>query len=266
MKGPQLLFDHQDRLATRMGGWFPGQRVVFRGKDLHVDLKDIDWLDLYVYGITGHRFTKEQIRVLHAIWTFTSYPDPRLWNNRVAAAAGSARSTGHLAISGAIAVSEASIYGGKPVIRAIDFLLRTKLRLDAGDKLGELVRDELRACRGIAGYGRPIAKSDERVPHLLKLADEVGLHRGAHLKLALDVDQFLLEGGWRMRMNYAALIGGLAADMGFTAREFYLFTTLVFVAGMLPCLVEAFEKPEGTFLPMTCDRIAYSGTPGRAWV
>src|SRR5882724_1198831 len=125
MKGPQLLFDHQDRLATRMGGWFPGQRVVFRGKDLHVDLKDIDWLDLYVYGITGRRFTKEQIRVLHAIWTFTSYPDPRLWNNRVAAAAGSARSTGHLAISGAIAVSEASIYGGKPVIRAIDFLLRT---------------------------------------------------------------------------------------------------------------------------------------------
>ena len=55
----------------------------------------------------------------------SSYPDPRLWNNRVAAFAGTARSTGHLAVAGAMAVTEASIYGGQPILKVADFLSRT---------------------------------------------------------------------------------------------------------------------------------------------
>ena len=45
---------------------------------------------------------------MHALWVNTSYPDARIWNNRVAALAGSARSTGNLGVSAALAVSEAS--------------------------------------------------------------------------------------------------------------------------------------------------------------
>ena len=56
-----------------------------------------------------------------AIWTHTSYPDARLWNNRVAALAGTARSTGTLGIAAALAVSEAKIYGGAHNLRAANF-------------------------------------------------------------------------------------------------------------------------------------------------
>src|SRR5436309_888547 len=99
----QRLRDNAGRLRTRMGAAFVGQRAVFRGHDLHADLRDMDWLELYLFGITGRRFTRAQIELLQATWVYTSYPDARLWNNRVAALAGSARSTPALGIGAAIA-------------------------------------------------------------------------------------------------------------------------------------------------------------------
>src|SRR5437899_2981488 len=117
MKGPHDLLASAGRLRTRVGGAFVGERVVFRGHDLHADLRALDWLELYVFGITGRRFTPPQLELLHAIWVYTSYPDARIWNNRVAALAGSARSTPALGMAAAIAVSEASLYGGLPAVR-----------------------------------------------------------------------------------------------------------------------------------------------------
>ena len=69
MQGPAQLLQHEDRWVTRMGAFFPGERVVFRGQDLHHDLADLSWMELYLYGITGRRFSEAQLQVLNAIWT-----------------------------------------------------------------------------------------------------------------------------------------------------------------------------------------------------
>jgi Citrate synthase, C-terminal domain len=266
MSGPHILEASQDRLASEVGGWFPGQRTVFRGKDLHHDLADLDWMELYVYGITGRRFSPVEVKMLHRIWTYTSYPDARLWNNRVAAVAGSARSTGSLAISAAMAVSEASIYGGRPVIRCIDFLQRTKRKLETGgENIVDIVKWEIGNFRSIAGYGRPIVGVDERIAPMMKLAKELGMDQRPFVRLAFDVERALLEGRYRLRMNFAALAAALVADMGFSAREYYLYVIPCFVAGMLPCFIEASAKPEGSFLPLPCERVRYEGASERAW-
>ena len=59
----------------------------------------MNWVELYAFGITGLRLSPPQVKVLNALFVLTSYPDPRLWNNRVAALAGSARSTGALGVA-----------------------------------------------------------------------------------------------------------------------------------------------------------------------
>ena len=265
MNGPCVLEASKDRLVSEVGGWFPGQRTVFRGQDLHHDLADLDWMELYVYGITGRRFSAAEVKVLHRIWTYTSYPDARLWNNRVAAVAGSVRSTGNLAISAAMAVSEASIYGGRPVIRSIDFFQRAKQRLDAGDNCVDIVKWEIGKFRGIAGYGRPIVAIDERIGPMMKLVTELGMDQRPFVQLAFEVERTLQQERYRLRMNFAALTAALAADMGFSAREYYLYVIPCFVAGMLPCYIEASARPEGSFLPLPCDRVEYAGVAARAW-
>jgi len=265
MNGPQLLEQEVGRLATRMGAVFPGERAVFRGHDLHASLKDMDWLEIYLFGITGRRFTPQQMRVLHAIWSYTSYPDARLWNNRVAALAGAARSTGSLGIAAALAVSEAQIYGGGVVLRASEFLARAEAKVEGGADLEALVRAEIKQRRGIAGYGRPITSGDERIAPMMVLVREQGLDGGPHLRLAFEVEKILLAGRWRLHMNYAALVASLAADFGLSPYEYYFFVIPAFLAGMPPCYLEAAEKPEGLLFPLPCRMLSYEGVGRRRW-
>lgn len=265
MNGPDFLKKNTDCLKSRMGACFPGERAIFRGHDLHTELKDVDWVELYVFGITGRRFTEKQVRLLHAIWVCTSYPDARIWNNRVAALSGSSRSTGTLGVSAALAVSEASIYGGGIYMPSISFLLRTKKALDGGAELADCVQRELKKRRGIAGYGRPLTSRDERLLPIMSLARSYGLGDGSHVRLAFEVDELLLAGRWRLRMNYGAIAAALCADMGFSPHEYYSFMFPAFLAGMPPCYIESSERPEGTLFPLSCDHILYEGPPKRSW-
>lgn len=250
---------------TRVGACWPGSRAVFRGADLHAELADLDWMELYVFGITGRRFAPAAVRLLHAIWVLTSYPDARLWNNRVAALAGSARSTSVLALSGAVAVTEAGIFGGGPGIRAIDFFRRAGAATAAGMPLRDFVGAELESRR-IYGYGRPINILDERLPALQAKVAALGFDGGRHYRLAFEVERLLVEEHKPfLKMNYAAATAALAADLGFTPREYHLFNILKTLAGMPPCIVEAAEQPEGTVFATPCAGIAYAGPPPRPW-
>ncbi|MBI5890561.1 MAG: citryl-CoA lyase [Nitrosomonadales bacterium] len=264
-KGPNLLQENVGVLKSRMGTFYPGSHVIFRGHDLHADLKDMDWVELYVFGITGRRFSQAQLRLMNAIWTYTSYADVRLWNNRVAALAGSARSTGPLGLAAALAISEAGIYGGGIFARSIDFFIRTKHRMDDGAELDSCILEELDMHRSIGGYGRPLVNGDERIPHLMELACSLGLDRGPYLRLAFAVEEKLLAGRLRMKMNYAALVAALGADIGLTQRESCLFVFPVFLAGMPPGFIEASDRPEGTLYPIPCTDILYEGESERAW-
>ncbi len=251
---------------TEMGGWFAGERVVFRGKDLHEELvKELDWMGLYLFSITGCQYSDEQLKVLNAIWTYTSFPDPRLWNNQVAALAGTARSTPTLALSAAMAVSEATIYGHGPSVRAIDFLQRAQTAISEGEVLLSLIKKELRERRMIYGYGRPLFRRDERVPHLLALIESVGLAGGVYMQLALEIAEHLQKGRWRWQMNIAGLGAAVAADMGFTPRQFHLFKVPCFLAGVVPCFIDSRSREEGGVFPLRCDRVKYEGVGKRSW-
>lgn len=264
MKGPRLLVENAHRLQTRMGQAFVGTRAVFRGRDLHADLGHMDWVALYLFSITGRQFEAGPLRLLHAMWVQTSYPDARLWNNRVAALAGSARSTPALGISAALGMSEATVYGGHPCVRAIDFLISAQARIAQGESAADIVAGELQ-LRRIFGYGRPINSTDERLPWLLELAAELGLDQGPHLALAMQVEQILVSRDARLKMNYAALTAALAADLGLSVREFHHFQLPMLLAGMTPCFIEASEREEGTVFPMACEQLAYEGPASRRW-
>ncbi|MEW6037908.1 MAG: citryl-CoA lyase [Pseudomonadota bacterium] len=265
IRGPEFLRERAGHLKSRVGGVVPGSHAVFRGHDLHVELKDTGWIELYVFGITGRRFSPEQLRLMEALWSYTSYPDARIWNNRIAALAGSARSTGTLGVAAALAVSEASIYGHGIGIRTIDFLMRLRRHVDSGGSMEEYCLRELAECRRIGGYGRPLTSADERLVPILSLARELGLGDGPHLRLAFAVEQVLLARRKRLYLNYGGVAAALAADMGFSPREYYLFKFPSFLAGMLPCFIDAAEQPEGALFPLSCNLISYEGKAKRPW-
>lgn len=268
MNGPDLLDEHAGVLRTSVGACWPGKRAVFRGHDVHRDLRHADWLELYLFGITGRRFSPEQTRLLHAIWVVTSYPDARIWNNRVAALAGSARSTPVLGVTAAMAISEAWIYGGVPGVRAIEMFQRALKKVESGQSLGDFVRSELNARQLVFGFGRPIDCHDERLAWLTDLARENGLADGPHFLLAREIERILVEemGKANLLMNYAGITASLCADLGLTPREFHIFRIPLFLGGMPPCWQEAADKPEGALFPTPCASVVYAGVNRRKWL
>ena len=264
MKGPQLLEEHVGLLTTRVGACFPGERAVFRGYDLHASLKDMGWLELYLFGITGRQFTPQQMKVLQATWLYTSYPDARLWNNRVAALASTTRSAASLGIAAALAVSDARIYGPSTSLRGIEFLLNTRFGIERGKALEDLVSAALRAGY-IMGYGRPIISADERVEPMMVLISELGFDHGIHVQLAFSVEKILTGQNPALRLNFCGLAAALAADFGMSPQEYYLYMITALLAGMPPCYLDAAEKPEGQLFPLPCRMLSYEGVARRRW-
>ena len=265
---PHPLDAHEGAMRTRMGQCFPGQRTVFRGVDLHQEFRDADWIDLYMFSITGRRLPANALKVLQSVWVYTSYPDARLWNNRVAAMAGSARGTGAQALGAALACSEAAIFGRQPEIGAADFLVRALARVRAGDALEQIVRDELKTYKRIMGYGRPVAAEfvDERIPVTLAMMKRHGLAMGPHLSLAFEIEAMLEQiMGRRLPMTYSSVVVGIPLDLGLSPEECYLYMQPSFVAGMIPCYLEALERPAGATFALRCDRLQYDGPGPRSW-
>ena len=268
MSDPNKLLANEDNWITDIGAWFPSEGAVLRGKRLFHDFHELSWMGLLLYGITGRTFDANQTRLFEGMWKLCcNFPDPRLWNNRVAALAGTARSTAGLGVGAAIAVSEASIYGRRPDIRTIDLLYRTQQHLEQGADLSTLIQNELETHGEIFGYGRPITQKDERIAPMLALAKNLGYGGGTYVRLAFAIEEVLLSRRWRwrLRINIAALLAGLAADLGLSRLEYYRFMIMCFCGGMLPCHIDAMNKPEGTLLPLRCDRIAYHGPGKRRW-
>lgn len=259
------LAQFEDSWTTSIGAAVGQEFVMFRDRKLHHDFKDASWFELYLHGITGRSFSDAELRVLNAMWTYTSYPDPRIWNNRVAALAGTVRSTAGLAVGAAIGVSEAEIYGAKPIYVALETLQQAREWVQTGKPLDEFLTHELRRWRKIAGFGRPKALGDERIEPLLDLMAHVGYPRGPYVELAFAIDRFLHSGRWRFKMNYAGLVAAVCGDMGFTPKQAFLYSIAGLLAGFLPCFMDATEHPLGSFFPMRCDRIHYHGPAPRSW-
>lgn len=254
-------------LLSKMGKAFPGERAVFRGKDLHKDLHELGWFELYLLGICGKRFRKSELRLLDMVCKITSYPDARLWNNRVAALAGSARSTSTLGISGALAMTEAQLFGIQAAQMCGDFLLRAQQQLEDGKTLSEIIKREISLHKYIKGFGRPMAmaEQDERFPAILQVYQEENIELGEYVQLVLKLDQCMQEMGMPLRANYAALGAAIPLDAGLTLSQVACYLYVYMLAGIPPCYLEALERPEGCTFPISCAQVKYVGPPLKPW-
>ncbi|RLA39465.1 MAG: hypothetical protein DRR06_19095 [Gammaproteobacteria bacterium] len=260
LKGSDLLAHFEDNWQTDIGAAIIGkERIVLRGRDLLSECRDFSWMELMVFAITGKESPK-LARLLEGMWVIsTSFPDPRLWNNRVAALGGTARTTGALALSAASAVSEADAYGLRVTTRSIDMLFRFKRELDAGGELGELITQEFKQYRVVSGYGRPLVSKDERVKPLLEFAKSIGLDPGPYVKLAFDIADYLSNSRYRFQINVSAVIAALMADEGVSPENLSYFGIFAFIGGMYPCHIDAKNHPEGALFPLSTSRINYTG-------
>lgn len=256
--GHARISEFENSIKTKMGAAFGGDRVVYRGHDLHHELGDMDWMEFYVFGITGKRYSKQVIELLNYFWVCTSYPDPRIWNNRIVSLAGASRATGTQALSAGLMTSEAGIYGHRLSVKAVDFYQRLLKAVGKGKDIEDFVKKEMSVKRIIPGYGRPMANGDERVPAAVRKIESLGLDNGESYKLCFDVEKIVLK-NWRMKMNIVSLGAAKITDLGFSPTQYLMFMYPCHLAGMTMGYLEALETPEGGVLPIRCSSLVNTG-------
>lgn len=265
-KALSIQEEHESQWVTSMGAMFIGERVVCRGKDLFGEFGGKRWMELLLYGITGREFNESEVLMFEQIWVLCSnYPEPRIWNNRVAALTATGKATSSLGVAASVAVTEATIYGVPPLVNSLRMLKKVRLLVGQGQELENIIVRELKEKRVLGGYGRPFVKKDERVKPLMAEAEKLGFSEGRHIKLAFEIEAQLKTNRFRMSMNIGALIAALAADFGLNDKEFEAWMSLAFSAGFVFCFTDAAKKREGAFFPFRCGRISYEGADAREW-
>lgn len=259
------LANYQGLIPSPIGGANIGEHVVFRGKNLHVDFHTSSWMYVYLYGVCATVFTPRQERILDKIFTYTSYPDIRIWNNRVAALAGSFRSSVYLGVAAALATSDAKIYGGGINARAALFINKVAHLVENGEDIAETIQKELHDNRSIAGFGRPISSKDERIEPLLNIIKEENLECTKYLNAVHKIQAWLDDNRYRLKANYAAFAVAIAMDVGLSPEQFYHYGFTSFLAGMMPCYIQEKSKTAGTLMPLRCDEIVYEGPELIKW-
>jgi hypothetical protein len=254
------------KIFSSRGGWFPGKGVFNHGHDMLNDLVgEKSYMQIMILNATGKMVDAPIAGWFEAICGCLSWPDPRIWCNQIGALAGAARTSPVAATALGAMAADSKTYGILPIKAGIEFITDAYVKFEAGSTPEDIIDAQVKKNRGrpnITGYIRPIAKGDERIDAMERVAKQLGIETGPHMKLAFELERVLLA-RFDESMNINGYASAFFADQGFSGEDIYRTLPLVVASGVSACYVDAIEKPADSFLPLRCDDIVYEGKPRR---
>lgn len=261
------LEQRRGKIISNTGGWFPGKGVFSHGYSMLEELVgEKSYFQILVLNATGRLISRPLADWIEAVYGCLSWPDPRIWCNQIGALAGTARASVIAGTAMGVLATDSRSYGVLPLIEGVTFIQNALAQYKQGVSADEIVSSAAAARGGkpyIVGYIRPIAKGDERLEVMEKVAAKLQMSVGPHLSLAYAIEKVLLE-KYDEGMNVNGYVSAVLSDYDFSPQEtYYLFSTLV-ASGVTACYLDTYKRPPDTFLPLRCDDIDYQGAAKRA--
>lgn len=255
------------KIVSRTGGWFPGKGVFSHGYNMLEELVGKkSYFQTLILNATGKMVERPFADWVEAIYGCLSWPDPRIWCNQIGALAGAARTSVVTATAIGCMATDSRTYGVYPLIEGVNFIQNAYAKHQSGMSAEDIVNEVVAANKGkpyIVGYKRPIAKGDERLESMERVARNLGFGEGAHLLLAYEIEQVLLR-QFDEGMNINGYMSAFLSDQGFNADEVYQMFAMLVASGVTACYLDTYKQSPNTFLPLRCDDIDYQGPARRA--
>lgn len=263
----ESLDQFRGKIFSKTGGWFPGKGVFCHGYSMLEELVGKKtYFQILILNATGKLVDKTFADWVEAVYGCLSWPDPRIWCNQIGALAGSARASVLTATTMGVLATDSRAYGVFPLIEGASFIQKALNQQEEGLTAAEIVKSATSARGGkpfIVGYIRPIAKGDERLEVMEKVAENLGIEEGRHLSLAYEIEKELLE-QYDEGMNINGYVSAVLSDRGFSPDEAYQIFATVVASGVTACYLDTFHRPSDEFLPLRCDDIDYQGKSERS--
>ncbi len=262
------LWDQQrNKIVSKKGGWFVGDGVYCHGYNMMDELVGkATYMQVVMLNVTGRLPERRLADWFEAVHICLSWPDSRIWCNHIGALGGTMRASAVASTVAGVLATDSRSYGVKPLKEGVTFIQAAMAALKGGLSVEEIVVNECEKHGGkpyIMGYARPIAKGDERVPAMERVAKKLGFSDGEHLKLAYEIDRELLV-QFNEGMNINGYVSAVMSDHGFTPEEVYRLCAMVVASGVSACYVDMRDRPAETFLPLRVDDIDFKGKPYRS--
>lgn len=257
---------YHGHIVSSRGGWKIGSGVQNCGYDMMEDLVGkTSYMQVVVLNATGRLPSKAIADWIDAIHICLSWPDPRIWCNRIGALAGSSRASGVAASCLGVLAAESTSYGIKPLISGVDFIKHAHTQITQGFSVEDFIATEIKKHGGkphLMGYARPIAKGDERIPAMEKVTEELGFPLGEHLSLAYQIES-VLSTKFDESMNINGYVSAFLADQGYSPIEVYRIFSAVVLSGVTACYADTADRLEGSFAPLKTSDVIYKGAKSR---
>lgn len=265
-QAPTALWDrHRGRIRSSRGGWRIGSGVLFSGYSLYEDLLgQVSLFQVLILNVTGRLPQRRFADWLECAFMCVGWPDTRIWCNQIAAFSAEAETSPVAAVCAGTLASDSKLYGPGTTLACVEFIDRAMECRKEGLTPPEIV-DRLSTARwkrGFPGYSRPIAQGDDRVQGMQNVADELGFTIGAHLRLAYSIHEVLVARNGES-LNMAGYMTAFMYDCGYSAEEGYAMTSLLVNVGVHAGYADVASRTRGTFLPLRCDDVEYSGVVER---
>lgn len=253
-------------IRSKKGKWNPGEGVSVGGYSLFDDLfgksSYFQIVFLHVCGWIPERRVADWVE---ACFVMLSWPDVRLWPNRIGAIAATVRATPVAGIALGALAADSRIYGPGTAVMSVEFLKDAMREHRSGKSAKEIVEAKRNPQTGkilAPGYIRPLMSGDERVPYLQSYAKQLGLEAGEHLELAYEIDDYLRD-TYSEGINFAGYMAAVCLDLGLTPEQSYRVFSMCVAGGVHATYSEWADEPPETFLPLRCDDIDYTGPSPR---
>lgn len=254
-------------IRSRIGGWRVGQDILIHGRGLLSELVgEVSYMQLLMLNVTGRLPERRVADWVEGTFMCLSWPDARIWCNQIATYAGTLRASPVAAVSAGLLASESRLYGPGTALAATGFIVEALQSHQSGLTPAEIVAGFRRRhrTRAIPGFGRPVARGDERVVAMKRLAQKSGFDVGPHLALADAVEAVLLDEAGES-MNLAGYLAAVLSDLGYSAEESHTLYAACVQGGLLACYREAVTGAPDAFMPMRVDDVRYTGPAPRRW-
>ena len=202
---------------------------------------------------------------LEGLFICLSWPDPRIWCNKMGAFSAMTRAGPTAAIAAGGLAGDSTMYG-PGTVPAVDAFLKSAYKqiIEQGRSVEEFVDDV--AYRGgklhAPGFARPLAKGDERITAMRRYADELGFVAGDYENLANRIEDHLAQREGE-GLNLSGYFTAFMYDRGYSMQELMGITAWCISTGVYAAYFEQIERPPEAFLSLKVDDIEYTGPERR---
>jgi citrate synthase len=253
-------------IYTQKGGWEIGKGVAIHKHSVIDELMPAgSFFQVMVLNVTGRLPERKFIHWLESTFIGLSWPDPRIWCNKIGAMGALTKASPVVSICSGTMASDSRMYGPGTALNATAFICQAMSYCSEGGSVEDFIekKAKLRGRLRVPGYARPFATGDERVVAMQALADSLGFEKGPHLQLAYQIQDYLME-NYGEAINLAGYIVAFMSDQGYNADEIYRIYSMSVNSGIHAAYSETCDSPPDSFLPLRCDDIEYTGVPERS--